>query len=56
MERTPGSSQPQKVAAIRRGEVYLVSFDPTVGHEIKKTMPALVIQNDVGNRAVSEIL
>ena len=34
----------------RRGEVYLVSFDPTVGAEIKKTRPALVIQNDVGNR------
>lgn len=35
---------------LRRGEVYLCSFDPTVGHEIKKTRPALVIQNDVGNR------
>jgi len=34
----------------RRGDVYLVSFDPTVGHEIKKTRPAVVIQNDIGNR------
>lgn len=34
----------------RRGEVYLVGFDPTVGAEIKKTRPALVIQNDIGNR------
>jgi len=50
MERTPGRSQGEKVTNIRRGEVYLVSFDPTVGHEIKKTRPALVIQNDVGNR------
>jgi len=33
----------------RRGEIYLVNFDPTVGHEIKKTRPALVIQNDVSN-------
>ena len=33
-----------------RGQVYLVRFDPTVGHEIQKTRPALVIQNDVGNR------
>ena len=40
----------RRVAAIRRGDIYLVSFDPTVGHEIKKTRPALVIQNDVGNR------
>lgn len=42
--------QKQRVAELRRGEVYLCSFDPTVGHEIKKTRPALVIQNDVGNR------
>jgi len=34
----------------RRGEVYLVSFDPTLGAEIQKTRPALIIQNDVGNR------
>ena len=33
-----------------RGEIYLVEFDPTRGHEIKKTRPALVIQNDIGNR------
>ncbi len=34
----------------KRGEVYLVSFDPTVGVEIQKTRPALVIQNDLANR------
>ncbi|MEC4813379.1 MAG: type II toxin-antitoxin system PemK/MazF family toxin [Scytonema sp. PMC 1069.18] len=33
----------------KRGEVYLVSFDPTVGAEIQKTRPALVLQNDVSN-------
>jgi mRNA interferase MazF len=42
--------QKEKVVAPRRGELYLCSFDPTVGHEIKKTRPALVIQNDIGNR------
>jgi mRNA-degrading endonuclease toxin of MazEF toxin-antitoxin module len=34
----------------RRGEIYLVSFDATVGHEIRKTRPAVVIQNNVSNR------
>jgi mRNA interferase MazF len=34
----------------KRGEVYLVSFDPARGHEIQKTRPAVVIQNDVSNR------
>jgi len=34
----------------RRGEIHLVDFDPTQGAEIKKTRPALVLQNDVSNR------
>jgi mRNA interferase MazF len=34
----------------RRGDVYLVNFDPTVGAEIKKTRPALIVQNDIANR------
>jgi mRNA interferase MazF len=33
----------------RRGEIYLVALDPTVGHEIKKTRSALIIQNDITN-------
>lgn len=33
----------------KRSDVYYVSFDPTVGVEIRKTRPALIIQNDVGN-------
>jgi mRNA interferase MazF len=34
----------------RRGEVWLVEFDPSRGHEIQKTRPAVIIQNDIGNR------
>ena len=40
----------KEIAFPRRGEIYLVAFDPTVGHEIQKTRPAVVIQNDVSNR------
>ncbi len=32
-----------------RGEVYLVNFDPTLGAEIRKTRPALILQNDIAN-------
>ncbi len=39
-----------KKQEVKRGEVYLVSFDPTMGLEIKKTRPAVVIQNDIANR------
>ncbi|MGA2465192.1 MAG: type II toxin-antitoxin system PemK/MazF family toxin [Thermodesulfobacteriota bacterium] len=37
------------MASIRRGEVFLVNFDPTVGAEAKKTRPALVVSNDINN-------
>ena len=45
-------SRPEKkeVGFPRRGEIYLVRFDPTVGHEIRKTRPAMIIQNDVSNQ------
>lgn len=31
---------------VTRGEVWLVSLDPTVGHEIQKTRPCLVVSPD----------
>ncbi len=34
----------------RRGETYLTALDPALGHEIKKTRPALIIQNDISNQ------
>ena len=34
----------------KRGEGWIVNFDPTVGSEIRKTRPAVVLQNDIGNR------
>ncbi|MGF1542654.1 MAG: type II toxin-antitoxin system PemK/MazF family toxin [Pleurocapsa sp.] len=38
-----------KIVTPRRGEVYLVNFDPTIGSEIRKTRPALIVQNDISN-------
>lgn len=39
----------QKKFHPQRGEIYLINFDPTVGSEIKKTRPAIIIQNNVSN-------
>lgn len=39
-----------RVLEPKRGEVYIVDFDPAVGAEIKKIRPAMIIQNDIGNR------
>lgn len=33
----------------KRGEIYWVNLDPTIGSETKKTRPALIISNDSGN-------
>jgi mRNA interferase MazF len=30
----------------KRGEIWLVNFDPTIGAEIKKVRPAVVISSD----------
>ena len=37
------------MASIKRGQVFLVNFDPTVGAEAKKTRPALVVSNNINN-------
>ena len=40
----------------RRFEVYVVNLDPTVGHEIKKLRPCVVISPDEMNRHVQTII
>jgi len=34
---------------IKRGEVYLAALDPTLGREISKTRPVVIISNDKNN-------
>ena len=41
---------------INQYEVYLVNLDPSVGHEIKKTRPCLVISPDEMNHAISTVI
>ena len=39
-----------------RGEVFWVNLDPTVGSEIAKTRPAVVISNNVGNQFADRVI
>jgi mRNA interferase MazF len=39
----------------RRGEVWLVSFDPSLGGEIQKTRLAVVISNDTATAVLNRI-
>jgi mRNA interferase MazF len=43
-------ARPPQLVRPKRGEIYLVNFDPTIGAEIQKTRPALIVQNDIANR------
>ena len=44
------------VAYPQRGEVWLVSLEPTVGSEIKKTRPCVVISPDETNRLLRTVI
>jgi len=41
---------------VKRFEVYLVNLDPTVGHEIKKTCPCLIISPNEMNRYIRTVI
>jgi len=38
------------VVAVRRGDVVVANLDPTIGVEIKKTRPVIVLSNDSINQ------
>ncbi len=41
---------------VKRFDVYLVALDPTVGSEIQKTRPCLVVSPDEMNRHVATVI
>ena len=36
--------------SVRRGEIWWVAFDPTLGGEIRKTRPAVIVSNNDANK------
>ena len=41
---------------VKRFDVYLVNLDPTVGSEIRKTRPCLIISPDEMNRHIATVI
>jgi mRNA interferase MazF len=41
---------------MKRGEVWWVEFDPSVGSEIQKTRPAVIVSNDAANRNLLRVV
>jgi mRNA interferase MazF len=40
---------------MKRGEVWWVNFDPSVGGEINKKLPAVIVSNDASNKFLSRV-
>ncbi|PIW17424.1 MAG: type II toxin-antitoxin system PemK/MazF family toxin [Chloroflexi bacterium CG_4_10_14_0_8_um_filter_57_5] len=40
---------------MRRGEIWWVNFDPSIGSEIQKQRPAVVVSNDISNKYVNRV-
>ena len=41
---------------VKRFEVHLVNLDPTIGSEIKKTRPCVIVSPDEMNRYISTVI
>ena len=40
---------------MKRGEIWWVNFDPSIGGEIQKQRPAVIVSNDISNKYLNRV-
>lgn len=40
---------------MKRGEVWWINFEPSIGGEIRKKRPAIIVSNDISNKNLNRV-